>query len=215
MLLRRLKRAPAVFHTEFIFHLALAAFCPGGSNQSNLPRRGARPKPCAEAFCACFRLRHAGNEWRLYMSTKQDDANLILKLYELRREEVMRKARDWFIWFNPASMQDILDTFMSDKSAYYRMVTSYWEMAATLVNHGAIDEEMFNEANGEQTVVFAKIEPFLAELRTKFDSPQMLANLEKLVMRKPNAKELLVALRERFKQMAAMRAEAASKAQAG
>ena len=149
------------------------------------------------------------------MSTKQDDANLILKLYELRREEVMRKARDWFIWFNPASMQDILDTFMSDKSAYYRMVTSYWEMAATLVNHGAIDEEMFNEANGEQTVVFAKIEPFLAELRTKFDMPQMLVNLEKLVMRRAGAKEILSALRERFKQIAAMRAEAASKAQAG
>jgi hypothetical protein len=149
------------------------------------------------------------------MSTKQEDANLILKLYELRREEVMRKARDWFIGFNPGSMQDILDTFMSDKSAYYRMVTSYWEMAATLVNHGAIDEAMFNEANGEQTVVFAKVEPFLAELRTKFESPQMLANLEKLVMRKPDAKELLSALRERFKQIAAMRAEAASKAQAG
>jgi hypothetical protein len=149
------------------------------------------------------------------MGTNQEDANLILKLYELRREEVMRKARDWYIWFNPTSMQDVLDTFMSDKSAYYRMVTSYWEMAATLVNHGAIDEEMFNEANGEQMVVFAKIEPFLAELRTRFESPQMLANLEKLVMRRPDAKEMLSALRERFKQLAAMRAEAASKAQAG
>jgi hypothetical protein len=149
------------------------------------------------------------------MGTHQEDANLILKLYELRREEVMRKARDWYIWFNPTSMQDVLDTFMSDKSAYYRMVTSYWEMAATLVNHGAINEEMFNEANGEQMVVFAKIEPFLAELRTRFESPQMLANLEKLVMRRPDAKEMLSALRERFKQLAAMRAEAASKAQAG
>ena len=149
------------------------------------------------------------------MGTHQEDANLILKLYELRREEVMRKARDWYIWFNPTSMQDVLDTFMSDKSAYYRMVTSYWEMAATLVNHGAIDEEMFNESNGEQMVVFAKIEPFLAELRTRFESPQMLANLEKLVMRRPDAKEMLSALRERFKQLAAMRAEAASKAQAG
>ena len=149
------------------------------------------------------------------MGTKSEDADLILKLYDLRREEVMRKARDWFIWFNPESMQDILDTFMSDKSAYYRMVTSYWDMAATLVNHGAIDEEMFNEANGEHTVVFAKIEPFLAELRAKFEAPNMLANLEKLVMRKPDAKELLGKLRERFKQMAALRAEMASKAQAG
>jgi hypothetical protein len=149
------------------------------------------------------------------MGTKSEDADLILKLYELRREEVMRKARDWFLWFNPESAQDIIDTFMSDKSAYYRMVTSYWNMAATLVNHGAIDEEMFDEANGEQTVVFAKIEPFLEELRTKFNSPQMLANLEKLIMRKPNAKEMLSTLRERFKQMAAMRAEMLSKAQAG
>lgn len=149
------------------------------------------------------------------MSTKQEDANLILKLYELRREEVMRKARDWFIFFNPGSVQDIMDTMMSDKSGYYRMVTSYWEMAASLVNHGAIDEQMFIDANGEHMVVFAKIEPFLAEMRAKFDSPQAYQHLEKLVMRTPDAKERLSALRERFKQFAAMRAEAASKAQAG
>lgn len=149
------------------------------------------------------------------MSTKQEDANLILKLYELRREEVMRKARDWFIWFNPTSTQDILNTLMGENSAYYRMVTSYWEMAATLVNHGAIDVEMFNEANGEHMVVFAKIEPFLAEMRGIFNSPNAMANLEKLVMSRPDAKEFLDTLRERFKKMAAMRAEAASKAQAG
>jgi hypothetical protein len=150
----------------------------------------------------------------LIMGT-HEDANLILKLYELRREEVMRKARDWFIFFNPASMKDIMDTLMSDKSGYYRMVTSYWEMAASLVNNGAIDEGMFNDANGEHMVVFAKIEPFLGEMRTTFDSPQAFQHLEKLVMRRPDAKERLSALRERFKQFAAMRAEAASKAQAG
>jgi len=149
------------------------------------------------------------------MSSKQEDANLILKLYELRREEVMRKARDWFIWFNPTSAQDILSALMSEHSAYYRMVTTYWEMAATLVNHGAIDEEMFHEANGEHMVVFAKVEPFLAEMRQIFNSPNGMANLEKLVMSRPNAKENLEALRERFKKMAAMRAEAAAKAQAG
>ncbi|PYS51791.1 MAG: hypothetical protein DMF68_03040 [Acidobacteria bacterium] len=150
------------------------------------------------------------------MSTKQEDANLILKLYELRREDVMRKARNWFIMeFNPGSMQEIVDALMSDKSAYFRMVTTYWEMAASFVNHGAIDEQMFNDANGEHMVVFAKIEPFLQEMRTTFNSPNAGANLEKLIMRKPDAKEYLTALRERFKQMAAMRAEAASKAQAG
>jgi hypothetical protein len=149
------------------------------------------------------------------MTEKHEDANLILKLYELRREEVMRKARDWFIWFNPTSAQDIINTFMGEHIAYYRMVTTYWEMAATLVNHGAIDRAMFNEANGEHMVVFAKLEPFLAELRTIFNNPRGMANLEKLVMSEPNARESLEALRERFQKMAAMRAEAASKAQAG
>lgn len=149
------------------------------------------------------------------MSTKQEDANLILKLYELRREEVMREARNWFIWFNPTSMQDIMDVLMGEHSAYYRMVTSYWEMAATLVNHGAIDQQMFTEANGEHMVVYAKVEPFLAEMRAFFNNPRGMANLEKLIMSEPNAKENLEALRERFKKMAAMRAESASKAQAG
>ncbi|HEY0375530.1 MAG TPA: hypothetical protein VGC87_01080 [Pyrinomonadaceae bacterium] len=149
------------------------------------------------------------------MSEKYEDANLILRLYELRREEVMRKARDWYIWFNPTSTQDIIDALMGEHSAYYRMVTTYWEMAATLVNHGAIDKGMFNEANGEHLVVFAKLEPFLAEMRTMFNNPKAMANLEKLVMSEPNAKESLEALRERFQKMAAVRAEAAAKAQAG
>jgi hypothetical protein len=150
------------------------------------------------------------------MDTKYEDAKLILKLYELRREEVMRKARNWYIGeFNPSSMEEVIETVMSDKSAYYRMVTTYWEMAASLVNNGAIDEQMFADANGEHIVVFAKIEPFLEELRAKFNNPQGLQHLEKLVMRRPDAKEYLSTLRERFKQYAAMRAEAASKAQAG
>jgi hypothetical protein len=149
------------------------------------------------------------------MTEKYEDANLILKLYELRREDVMRKARDWFIWFNPTSAQDIINALMGEHSAYYRMVTTYWEMAATLVNHGAIDKGMFTEANGEHMVVFAKIEPFLAELRAMFNSPRAMGNLEKLIMSEPNAKESLEALRERFQKMAAMRAEATAKAQAG
>lgn len=148
------------------------------------------------------------------MSEKYEDANLILKLYDLRREEVMRKARDWYgMKFNPESIQEITEVLMSDQSPYYRMVTTYWDMAASLVNHGAIDEQMFSEANMEHLMVFAKIEPFIAEIRALF-MPNYLENLEKLVMRRPDAKEFLAAMRERFKQFAAMRAEAA-RAQAG
>ena len=147
------------------------------------------------------------------MGTKHEDADLILKLYELRREETMRKARNWFIGFTPQSIDDIKNTMFGEFSAYYRMVTSYWEMAATLVNHGAIDQTMFEEANGEHLVVFAKIEPFLAELRVMFNSPQGMANLEKLVMARPDAKEYLAGLRKRFEEIAAlMRAQAAAQA---
>jgi hypothetical protein len=150
------------------------------------------------------------------MDTKQDSANLILKLYELRREEVMRKARDWFLGeFNPGSIDDITAAVMSDKSGYYRMVVSYWDMAASFVNHGAIDQQMFTDANGEHMVVFAKIEPFIAGIREMSGSPQYLQHLEKLIMSKPDARETLNSLRERMKQWAAMRAEAAAKAQAG
>ena len=150
------------------------------------------------------------------MSEKHEDANLILKLYELRREEVMRKARNWYIQeFNPESVQEISGVMMSDKSAYFRMVATYWDMAASFVLHGAIDEQMFTDANMEHVVVFAKIEPFIAEMRSTFGMPNYLENLEKLVTRRPNATEFFAGLRERFKQFAAMRAEAAAKAQAG
>ena len=78
--------------------------------------------------------------------SKAKDADLILKLYDLRREETMRKARDWMIRFNPESMQDILDAVMGEHSAYFRMVTSYWEMAAALVAYrelqAALDRAM-------------------------------------------------------------------------
>lgn len=139
--------------------------------------------------------------------SKHHDADLILKLYDLRREETMRKARDWMIRFNPNSMQDILDAVMSEEhSAYFRMATSYWEMAASLVNHGGIDEEMFNDANGEHLVVYAKLQPFLADMRVQF-GPRSFQQLEKLVMRLPNADQRLAEIRDRFRRMAAMRAE--------
>ena len=138
--------------------------------------------------------------------SKAKEADLILKLYDLRREETMRKARDWMIRFNPESMQDILDALMGEHNAYFRQVTSYWEMAASLVNHGALDEAMFNDANGEHLVVFAKLQPFLADMRAQF-SPNSFQHLEKLVLSVPNVDERLAAIRERFRRFAAMLAE--------
>ena len=72
--------------------------------------------------------------------SKHEEADLILKLYDLRREPTMRIARDYFFRdFNPESMADIGNLLMGEHSGHIRMVMSYWDMAAALVNHGAID----------------------------------------------------------------------------
>ena len=140
--------------------------------------------------------------------SKAESAELILKLYELRREEKMREARNWIISFFPESAQDVLQVMINQEtSAYFRMVTTYWDMAASFVNHGAIDEEMFADAHGEHFVVFCKVEPFLPELRETLGTPKMLANLETLIMRQPDAKERLAATRERMKRWMQARAE--------
>ena len=145
---------------------------------------------------------------------KHEDADLILKLYDLRREKVMREARNWFFTFNPTSAADYMETLMSEQGAYARMVISYWDMAASLVNNGAIDEQMFNDANGEHLFVFAKIEPILEELRQVWKAPDMLKHFETLVRRVPESEQKLADIRERIKMISAMVAERQAKAQA-
>ena len=143
------------------------------------------------------------------MTTPHESAELILKLYELRRDETMREARNWFARFDPQSAQDVVSAIMDERSStYYRMVASYWDMACSLVANGAIDETIFNDANAEHTFVYSKIEPYVAELRTMFNSPGMLKNLEAIVMRQPDAAKKLEGMRERSRRMAAMRAQA-------
>ena len=108
------------------------------------------------------------------MDTKPHDAMVILKLYEIRSESLMRTARAWFFAeFNPTSGLEILALLRSGEkaSAYYRMVASHWEVAASLVNNGGIDEKMFLEANSEHLVVFAKLQPYLAEIRETIGEP--------------------------------------------
>jgi len=145
---------------------------------------------------------------------KQADADLILKLYDLRREPVMREARNWFFSFNPTTAAEYMEAMMSEQSGYVRMVISYWDMAASLVNNGAIDEQMFNDANGEHLFVFAKIEPILAELRQQWNQPEMLKHFETLVRRVPNNEQILAGIRERIKMIQSMVAERVAKAQA-
>ena len=132
------------------------------------------------------------------MSDKHEDVALILKLYELRREKGIRRARKWyFTEFNPQSAAEIVKVFASghDGSASYRMITSYWDMAASLVNNGGIDEKMFLDANGEHVAVFSKLEPFIEEVRQTLGLPDYLRQLENLVNKTPNSKERLERMR--------------------
>src|SRR4029078_9275825 len=127
--------------------------------------------------------------------SKYKDADLILKLYDLRREKTMRDARNWFFTFNPKGKEDFIDVLTSDKSGLYRMVISYWDMACSLVNNGAIDSQMFNDANGEHIVVFAKVEHIIPLLREQLGAPQFLAHLEKVVKGLPDSQERIAATR--------------------
>jgi hypothetical protein len=127
-------------------------------------------------------------------SSKQKDIDLILKLYELRRDAEMRQARAWYVTeFNPQSAEDIVRLTLSGQkeSASYRMVTSYWDMAASFVNNGGIEEKLFLESNTEHVIVFARIEPFVAGVREMYGEPDYLRHLETLVMKVPDARRLL------------------------
>jgi hypothetical protein len=109
------------------------------------------------------------------MATAQD-AELILKLYELRTEATMREARKFVGSFNPASFDELAVVQRdagSTNNAYWRQALSYWDMAAALVLHGALDGELFIAANGESIFYYAKFTPFLEEYQKTFGQPFM------------------------------------------
>jgi hypothetical protein len=142
------------------------------------------------------------------MATAQD-AELILKLYELRTEETMRKARNFVIMeFFPQSIEDVKALFADrehpEKNAFFRQATSYWDMAAAMVNHGTIDKDLFFDTNGEFLAIWAKLGDLIEDLRKLF-GPQYLASLEKLVAAHPNGEARVQMMKERYKQMLAQR----------
>src|SRR5207302_1344892 len=114
------------------------------------------------------------------MSTKPTpaDAELILKLYDLRREAEMRKARNWWVgafWpQNADEVAKIASALGTQENNWLRQVGGYWEMAASLVLHGALNEDLFLEGSfsGEMFFIFAKVRPFLKELREKMQAPK-------------------------------------------
>jgi hypothetical protein len=116
------------------------------------------------------------------------DAQLILQLYDLRREAEMRKARNWwFVEFWPRNADDFMKiafTPGTPQNNWLRQVTGYWSMAASFVLEGALNSDLFLQpaVSGEMFVVFAKVQPFLKELREKAGDPHMFATIEKVII---------------------------------
>jgi hypothetical protein len=138
------------------------------------------------------------------MSTPQDSASLLLRLYELRRDPELRAARDWFVTrFHPTTAQEVFAEWMGPDSAKYRMMTTYWEMAASFVSKGAIDADMFHAANTEYVAVIAKLQPYLADLRKMSGDTRYLAELEAVVMAMPDAEKRLSMMRKYMRLKAA------------
>src|SRR5580698_8806211 len=115
------------------------------------------------------------------------DAQLIMQLYDLRREAEMRKARNWWVTgFWPESVDDfmkIVGATGTQENNWLRQVGGYWSMAAAFVLHGALSEELFIQpaVSGEMFLIFAKVHPFLKELRDKMGDPHMFGNIEKVI----------------------------------
>lgn len=138
------------------------------------------------------------------MPTPFESAQLNLKLYELRREPVLREARYWFVRdFNPQSFGEMISIASGERNAAFRMVLGYWDMAASLVTSGAINGEAFRATHGEIFATFSKIQPFLAEMRTASNEPDFCKHIEAVVMAEPNADDILTRRREAIRTAAA------------
>ena len=140
------------------------------------------------------------------------DAQLILQLYDLRREAEMRKARNWWTGeFWPQSADDFLKVgwaMGTQENNWLRQVSGYWSMAASFVLQGALSQELFLQpaVSGEMLLIFAKVQPFLKELREKADDPHMFANIEQVITGSKFGRERLKLTIKRVERMREKRA---------
>ena len=135
-----------------------------------------------------------------------ESALLNLKLFELRREAVLREARDWFIReFNPESFEQVVAIVSGERNASFRMVIGYWDMAASMVTSGAIDGDAFRSAHGEIFATFSKVHPFLDEIRAATGEPEICKHIEAVVLAAPDAEEILKRSREALRAAAKRR----------
>ena len=129
------------------------------------------------------------------------DAQIVLQLYDCRREAEMRKARDFVANFWPQSVDDIINlatSFGSKENAWMRQVFTYWDMAACLALRGAIHPGLAFDTLGEMWFVYGKVKPFLKEYRQKMGVPESFANIEKFIEGTPEGRQRLKLMQERL-----------------
>lgn len=140
------------------------------------------------------------------------DAELILKLYDLRREAEMRKARAWFAGWWPRSAEDVVQLINApanpQENAWFRQVTGYWEMAASFVVRGVLSAELFYDSGGELWFTLAKVYPFLKDIREKAQVPYFLQRVEKVATGSEEARERLQMMLKRAEARRAAMAKA-------
>ncbi len=123
-----------------------------------------------------------------------EDAQIIMRLYDLRREAEMRKARSWFAGFWPQSADDVVQVINAvnpQENAWFRQVSGYWDMAASFVLRGALNEDLFIDSGGEMWFILSKVYPFLKEVREKGKVPYYFQRVEKLAMQSKEGRERL------------------------
>ena len=123
-----------------------------------------------------------------------EDAQIIMKLYDLRREAEMRKARHWYGGWWPASADEVMqvvNAFGTQENAWFRQVNGYWDMAASFVLRGVLNEDLFWDSNGEMWFMLAKLQPFLKEVRQKANIPQGFVRVEKVATSTKEGRERL------------------------
>jgi len=146
------------------------------------------------------------------MPTPFESAQLNLKLFELRRDSLLREARDWFLFeFNPQTFEEFTALAMGPKNSFFRMVIGYWDMASSLVTTGAIDPDAFRAAHGEIFGAYSKLHPFLAELRASRGESTICKHMEAVVMAAPDAEAILTRRRQMLR-LAGERRQAAKAA---
>lgn len=140
------------------------------------------------------------------------DAQIVMQMYDFRREAEMRKARKWFGGWNPQSFDEITKlsmAFDSQENAWLRQVLTYWENAASLVLHGAVHKGLFMDWGGEMLFVYVKLKPWMKQIREFNNMPEWMSKVETVCNSTPELRKRIAWMEDRFKKVAEMRAKSA------